>query len=389
MRKVLFLAMLFFVACAGSRDGLMLGQDVVDSADNAPLFDIRSDNKVDDYVEDEGIGEVKDNSSNDGRGGEVESDNDTGGDIGCEEGNCDGSCAKLQNISFCMCKSDAVSRDGRCLVSKARILFDGGHGVTSGNADWKIDDDYPRPQPPDPKRETDWDGGISRWAYELYKTGKYEIFNSGPHWEISYGTDGELDLSKYDIFVTVEPNQPFNEAEKEALIRYVKNGGRVIFVIDHRHSDRDRDGWDSPQVAHDLFVNNGIQKDPFGFEIPDNGEGVNISGRFSLMDTGDLIIDGPEGEVHQIAFHAGSYFGIARLKGALPLIWYGHYKDDTKVVAGISRYGKGWFALIGDSAIVDDGTSSAHDKLYDGWDEVDNGKFLMNLTEFMRRALIK
>lgn len=301
-----------------------------------------------------------------------------------------GHCVAQNNSPVCNCYSGYKQSGLNCVKEapsgKVKILFDAGHGVTSGNADWVIDDNSPKPEPANPSVETNWSGGISRWAFELYRTGKYDIYNSDRHFTITYGGASQLDLKNFAVFVSCEPNHPYSGPEKKALVQFVKNGGRFILVIDHDGSDRDHDNWDSPKIAHDLFTNNGIQNNPFGITLPktSRGYGANVSGKFRNLDQSSPVINGHFGKVRQINFHNGSYFNIDRSKGVQALGWQNASRGTTHVIAAVSQYGKGWFALVGDSSPVDDGTGGYHDKLYDGWDEADDGAFMLNLTDFMR-----
>lgn len=140
-------------------------------------------------------------------------------------------------------------------------------------------------------------------------------------------------------------------------------------------------------IANDLFTNNGIKNNPFGITIPgdpQNGYGENISGNMRSLNTSHPVINGPFGVVRQINFHNGSYFTIDPTAGTQAIAWQGFSHSVSTVIAAVAPYGQGWFALVGDSSPVDDGTGSPHDKLYDGWGEADDGIFLMNLIDFMR-----
>jgi hypothetical protein len=60
------------------------------------------------------------------------------------------------------------------------------------------------------------------------------------------------DLSHYDVYILVEPQNPFTASEKSAILAYVAAGGGLFLVADHETSDRDCDGWDAPHVYNDL-----------------------------------------------------------------------------------------------------------------------------------------
>ncbi|MFY0108250.1 hypothetical protein ABTP98_19440, partial [Acinetobacter baumannii] len=85
---------------------------------------------------------------------------------------------------------------------------------------------------------------------------------------ISYGnTANPQDLSYYSVFVVDEPNIIFTAAEKTAILRFVQNGGGLFMISDHDISDRNNDGYDSPDIWNDLMQNNSVQANPFGFTV--------------------------------------------------------------------------------------------------------------------------
>src|SRR5438067_2131610 len=68
-------------------------------------------------------------------------------------------------------------------------------------------------------------------------------------------------------FLFDEPNTKFSSAEKTAILNFVKNGGGLFMISDHTNSDRNNDGWDSPDIWNDLMNSNSVQTNPFGFKI--------------------------------------------------------------------------------------------------------------------------
>jgi len=58
------------------------------------------------------------------------------------------------------------------------------------------------------------------------------------------------------------------------------------------------------------------------------------------------------------------------------------YKD-SKAYVIFGTYGKGAFAAIGDSSPFDDGTGVAGDKLYDGWNDLDDAKLGVNIVRYL------
>jgi hypothetical protein len=106
---------------------------------------------------------------------------------------------------------------------KRRILFDLTKHEAAGNSDWRID------------------GGYSDWADALKKLG-YEVSS------LTGESVRSSDLNGAGVLVIPEPQNPFSDTERSAISSFVANGGGLLMISDHRDSDRDNDGWDSPEV---------------------------------------------------------------------------------------------------------------------------------------------
>ncbi len=173
-----------------------------------------------------------------------------------------------------------------------KVLFDGRHGETAGNADWIVDADtslqywdtytcapgyynHSAQQIPTPPQsgitlatpETYWDGGISAWAMDLV----HDSLDPGRNrtWEIeqypwdappfTFGDAGNpQDLSNYDVLILCEPNVAFTPGEITAILDFVWNGGGLFMVADHETSDRNCSGGgvyleDSPYILNLLM----------------------------------------------------------------------------------------------------------------------------------------
>lgn len=257
-----------------------------------------------------------------------------------------------------------------------RALFDNTHAETAGNADWIIDTDMPLPLPaqstvgPSTPR-TWWLGAISSWGIDLVKRG-YEVATlASPH-TITYGdTTRPFDLSKFDVFIVPEPNTLFTAAEAAAIFAFVADGGGLVAVGDHWNSDRNGDGWDSPEIwnAFDptqlLGVHWQVSGEPDNYFSQDSGN----------EDTtpADSIVHGPEGVADSLSFHGGTSLVLnpaanPRVRG---LVWMnGLAHGNTGVMAARSEYGNGRVFLLGDSSPVDDGSAQpGNTNIYDGWAE--------------------
>ncbi|HEU4717808.1 MAG TPA: T9SS type A sorting domain-containing protein [Bacteroidia bacterium] len=298
-----------------------------------------------------------------------------------------------------------------CAQSPVKILFDATKAETAGNADWVIDADQHNlgysngpavagqgnesnaQHIPTPAQsgitantpETFWNGSLSNWGIDCVKQG-YEVETLPYNGTISYGNSSNAqDLSNYKVFIICEPNIVFSAAEKTALLNFVQNGGGLFIVSDHDQSDRNGDNWDSPGIWNDLFTNNSVQNDPFGFSVDLQNFSQTTTNIANLP--GDSILHGPMGNVAEAQWANGTTFTINHTdnpttKGVI-------YKTSssttgtTNVMCLYGRYGNGKFAALGDSSPCDDGTGDPNDALYNGYtsDAAGNHQLLiMNMT---------
>ncbi len=264
-----------------------------------------------------------------------------------------------------------------------KALFDNTKNETAGNADWIIDTQQPIPSPAQSDitpstPETYWLGAISAWGVDLVQLG-FTVHTLTTSYGITYGNAGNVyDLSNYNLFIVCEPQNPFSAAEKLAIKSFVQNGGGLMMVADHNASDRDSDGWDSPEVWNDLRTDS-----LFGIHFQSGGETNNyITGVYTNIETGvDSIINGAAGTVTALSYHGGTSMRLTSSNSsAKGHIWMnGISHGTTQIVAATSRYGLGKVAGIGDSSPADDGTGQAGNTLYNGWTEAgatDNIVFL-------------
>ena len=267
-----------------------------------------------------------------------------------------------------------------------KILFDYTKDETAGNADWVIDRDFPSPLPQNPSRETDWDGAFSAFAFDIYSRlhdTVYTLHNA----PITYNDPSNpMDLSHFDVFVIPEPQNPFSDAEKDAIKRFVAQGGGLLMISDHNMSDRNRSGWDSPRVFNDLG-----SEDLFGIHFNITGDRPNSFSEVSrnIPDRTHIIIDGPNGEVTALSFHAGDGMTLypSKNRAVKGLIFKSGYNGNSGAMFAISTYGRGRVAAIGDSSPIDDGTGDPHDRLYDGWHEdgTTHPELLLNTIYWLER----
>jgi hypothetical protein len=229
---------------------------------------------------------------------------------------------------------------------------------------------------------------LSAWAVELVKAGFYVEtlpYNS----RISFGdASNPQDLSNYDMFVVCEPNFPFTDQEKTAIINFVYKGGALFMIADHANSDRDGDGWDSPEIWNDLMNNNSVKNNPFGITFDYND--IDDDTYKIINDASDPIIFGSYGQVQNVEFYSGTTLTLdpdanPEVKGIVYQSTVSEVGGNSRVLVAYSFYGKGFVFAIGDSSPIDDGTGDVNDKLYDGWLEDANGNhriMLMNASIF-------
>jgi hypothetical protein len=256
-----------------------------------------------------------------------------------------------------------------------KALFDNTLNETAGNADWIIDVEQPVPVPAQSgvtpsTTESYWLGAISAWGVELVKRG-FTVHTLTSTYGITFGNAGNpYDLSNYDLFIICEPQNPLSAAEKLAIRSFVQNGGGLMMVADHNASDRDNDGWDSPQVWNDLGIDT-----YFGLHFQSSSESDNS---FTQVATnvaaapGDSIIHGAAGTVTALSYHAGTSIRLltANNPTATGHVWMNSAPQGaSKIMAATSRYGNGRVGAVGDSSPADDGTGQNGNALYNGWSE--------------------
>jgi hypothetical protein len=277
-----------------------------------------------------------------------------------------------------------------------KFLFDATKAETAGNADWVVDEDNNTPHRiPTPTQsnitsstsETYWTGAISSWGIALVKAGNtVETLPSGT--AITYGnSSNSQDLSNYDVFVVDEPNIVFTSAEKTAIINFVNNGGGLFMVSDHTQSDRNNDGWDSPDIWNDLMTNNSVQNNPFGFSI-DLTNISEVSNNILSNSSSSVILNGSQGSVSQLEFNNGAT--ITTNSAANPnvqgLIWENTYSQtSTHVMCASSTYGTGRVFAVTDSSPMDDGTGASGNNLFVSWSIYSHAHLFMNASLWLAK----
>lgn len=276
-----------------------------------------------------------------------------------------------------------------------KFLFDASQGETAGNADWVIDEDNSNPQRiPTPAQSTVtattsqsyWTGALSSWGIALAKKG-HTVETLPTSGSITYGNAlNAQDLSNYNVFVVDEPNIRFTTAEKTAILNFVNNGGGLLMIADHTISDRNNDGWDSPDIWNDLMNNNGAVTNPFGFTI----DLANISGTTTNVSSNlsNTILHGSEGNVSKIEFNNGTTLTLNPTANATVqgLIWQsGFTQNNTHVVCATASYGQGRVYIVGDSSPMDDGSGAPNNVLFASWTLYSHAALFMNASLWLAK----
>lgn len=242
---------------------------------------------------------------------------------------------KMKNIlTICFALVLSISATRALAADKGAILFDGGHAVDAGNADWRID------------------GAYSEFADTLKQHG-FAVEST------QEALTPEL-LQKYRALVLPEPNSLFAPEEEQAIIQFIANGGGVFFIADHIESDRNRDGIDSVGIFNHFVT-------PLGFKLEDaNILEANLSAEPVRGEYKDHPVTY---KIKAMAIWAGTSIRILDPKMVQGVIFFSEWLYGQPALA-VGTYGKGRYVVLGDSAIFDDGsgtrpTETRHKGFYD------------------------
>ncbi len=283
-----------------------------------------------------------------------------------------------------------------------KVLFDNTHGQTAGAADWVIN------------------GAFSDFGEAIAGEGYYveELRQRTP---ITYE-----DLADFQVFVIPEANIPYKDAEQDAILQFVENGGSVFYIADHYNADRNLNRWDSGEIFNgyrrgafddptkgfeeDEIESEAMQDvsnsdwlaDHFGVRFRFNAIGDGVAEDIVAPDDSFGVTQGVDG----VAFHAGATIAVTDpsiAKGLVyvpegvsswgPAVDQGVYngggRDEGAFVA-ISKVGQGKAAFIGDSSPVEDSSpaylredTGSTKTTYDGFEEADDGVLLTNLINWL------
>ena len=273
-------------------------------------------------------------------------------------------------------------------AQKKSILFDASH---QGKAvKWTIDDDAcgsaSHSQLPDPTSiseetpETFWSGALSALAIDLVKGG-YAVDTLPPGGRISYGDKkNEQDLSKYSVYVIIEPKQRFLPEQIADIQKFVQAGGGLFLIGDEAVRKVD---WDPPKILTEIGTRFGITfnnraDQPLG-KFDDKT--LNFTDRASAITgitdrgtpTNGLLLTGSTSMVIG-APAEGHAWRSTEQRGAA-----------TGVVFATATAGTGRVAALGDSAVLGDrtGCSGTNASGTYGYQESDNRLLVLNAFDWL------
>lgn len=273
-----------------------------------------------------------------------------------------------------------------------KILFDHTRHEEAGtSAYWIIcSASEPDPSPANPTAETDWNGGISAWAFDLYQAG-YKVQSLPPTGRVTYGdTTNAQDLSNYAAYIIDEPYVLFTAAEKQAILSYVQHGGGLFVVGNHQGASRYSGGTDAYTVFNDMVQVNGTN--PYGFTfVPGHGPGdaqantTSTAFTTSATPAAQAIVHGTYGALGMMDFHSYSYLNENTAQNpSVQEILHTQVSGDTGSFIATCTIGSGRVVAISDSAPADDGTTTtAGKKLYVSWTANSNRAFFLNATAYL------
>ncbi len=291
---------------------------------------------------------------------------------------------------------DCVATEATCALpaGAVRVLFDQTLDETAAfgpNSDWVVDAGHRVPVPSNPTDGAAWAGALSSFGFDLQARGL--VVESLVAWEgrLTFGdATNAQDLGRYGVLVVFEPSRQMSAAEKEALVRFVQAGGGLLAVANHLGADRDGNGWSAPQAWNDLFDDNPVAADPFGFRF-DLVDAEAAAALDRLVAPAHPVLAGPAGVVTRVGFYQGC---TARLTGtnatAAALVQLPGAPDATTSLAvGAVEVGAGRVVFVTDSAIGGDGSDS-HGNVnasHDAWHSASqqNRALFLNAVEWLSR----
>ncbi|GGJ26159.1 DUF4350 domain-containing protein [Deinococcus roseus] len=248
------------------------------------------------------------------------------------------------------------------------ILFDLSKAEDAGNADWRID------------------GAYSSWADSLRSLG-YTVRT------ITSVTSSTLVGAS--VLVIPEPQNPFSLSERDTILSAMNGGMGLFMIADHRISDRNNNGWDSPEVFNgwDGSTPTGVTSTykwsldsqyQFKIKFSFNSSYSDPVYTATPLTSTHPIIQGSTSSSTDNVTSAGVYVGTSvdvtsgqSLMGA-----------NGKTYLATSSYGSGRVVAWGDSSTFEDNTlSNGSNGQYNNWVNLSNANLARNAVKWLAKDL--
>ncbi|WP_221091385.1 lamin tail domain-containing protein [Deinococcus aquaedulcis] len=238
-----------------------------------------------------------------------------------------------------------------------KVLFDLTKAEDAGNADWRIDGAY-----------SDYANALRGLGYTVASLTGTAVTSTS--------------LSGVSVLVIPEPQNPFSDSERAAIQSFVQNGGGVFFITDHRVSDRNNNGWDSPEVF------NGWDGSTPSSVSTSLQASLNTDGLFGLKASFNSSFSDPVYTAAPLTTHpilngvssAGVYVGTSvDVLAGTALMGTG-----GKTYLAVNSVGGGRVAMWGDSSTFGDNTySDGSTGQYNNWPNLSNAALGKNVVRWL------
>lgn len=248
------------------------------------------------------------------------------------------------------------------------VLFDLSKAEDAGNADWRID------------------GAYSNWADSLRSLG-YTVR--------TITSVNSSTLAGASVLVVPEPQNPFSLTERDAILSAMNSGMGLFMIADHRISDRNNNGWDSPEVFNgwDGSTPSSVSSTykwsldshyQFKLKFSFNSSYSDPVYTATPLTTTHPIIQGSTSSTTDNVNSAGVYVGTSvdvtsgqSLMGA-----------NGKTYLATSGYGSGRVVAWGDSSTFADNTlSNGSTGQYNNWVNLSNANLARNVVKWLAKDL--
>ncbi|MFC4639212.1 lamin tail domain-containing protein [Deinococcus hohokamensis] len=238
-----------------------------------------------------------------------------------------------------------------------KVLFDLTKAEDAGNADWRIDGAY-----------SDYASALRGLGYSVATLSGTSITSTA--------------LSGASVLVIAEPQNPLSDTERSALQSFVQNGGGLFMITDHRSSDRNNNGWDSPEVF------NGWDGSTPATVSTSLQNSLNSDSIFGLKASFNSSFSDPVYTATPLTTHpilngvssAGVYVGtsVDVLSGTALMGTGG------KTYLAVGSVGSGRVAMWGDSSTFEDNTNSdGSTGTHNNWPNLSNAALGKNVVRWL------